>query len=278
MAKQKGKKMILRKNMIFRSFVNNRKIKNFIFVLFFTIFIGGYGFFFSSSYILRSQEGGKTYSTVGGTYKFADREFKLVEWSYSEEQHSMEIILDILNLAYDGVDTYQIGAINRDGEKLQVKKIIEEPTLLVVHILDVPKNFSDLSLRIATDTNKSDGQLRLYTNRNEVERTDNIEELSIDEYRLVEVKNSVKDYESENVQYQNQIQDYEQKKNNAADLIKNLQKSAEIQVADDLKKTQELIGQTKNDIQKFDEEIIRLKKAIEENKQKIELAQQKLQE
>lgn len=272
MAKKKSK------NVIIRSLVNNRKIKNFVFVVFFTVFVGGYGFFFSSSYILRSQEGGKTYSNIGETYKFADREFKLVEWTYSEKQHSMEIILDILNLAYDGVDTYQVGAVDRDGEKLKVKKVIEEPTFLVVHILDIPKNFSDLSLRIATNTNTNDGQLRLYTNRTEVERTDTIEELTIDRYRLVEVKNSVKGYQKENMQYQNQIEDYEQKILNANDLIKNLQKSAEIQVADDLKQTQELIKKTKEDIQKFNEEQERLKKEIDENNQMIKLAQQKLEE
>lgn len=255
---------------------NSSKIKNIVFFMFCVMFVGGYGFFLTSSFFMAGSNSHKVYSPLMDIYKLNDKEIQIVEWQYSQKQKLMEIILKINSQAYDSNNQYSVNARTKAGENLECEKIFEDPGLLVVHIKGVQKNFKELSFRVSnTQSNNSDGdELKLYTNSEMVKRVEKITDKNKNDYIRLQLQRNLQIYKEQIQQYQNQIKSTEQKIDDAQEFILTLEEKKKYQIDNDLDQTNNLINNTQLQIESYQNEIIKFNEAIEDNNNKIKKVEQ----
>ena len=246
-------------------------------VLFLVIYVGGYIFFFGTSFLLNSVKDGEMYTDTTKTYTFENREFKMVEWVYSENQKMMEIMIEVLNLSLDGVDKYNIGIVLKDGTTLKTEQVVATPTLLVIRAYNVPSDFTDISFRLKVDKPDSAKDLRFYNNNVAIERVNEISDKSIDEYYDLKRRQEISEYQNAIEQLTIQIQEIDEKIQNSFNLIDTLNNKKKEQVVQkDIQKTDELIKNAENGIITFENQKKVLENEIAENQQRIEAAQSKI--
>lgn len=251
-------------------------MKNIVFFMFCVIFVGGYGFFLTSSFFMTGSNSRKVYSPLIDIYKLNDKEIQIVEWQYSREQKLMEIILKVNSQTYDSNNQYSVNARTKAGESLECEKIFEDPGLLVVHIKEVPKDFKELSFRISnTQSENSEGdELKLYTNSEMVNSVEQITDKNKNDYIRLQLQRNLQIYKDQIRQYQSQIKSTEQKIDDAKVFISTLEEKKKYQIDNDLDQTNNLINNTQLQIESYQNEIIKFKESIEDNNNKIKKVEQ----
>lgn len=255
---------------IFKRMKKNRRLHNTLISLFLFIFLGGYLFFFTSNALLSSNQEADAYSDQEKTYYFLNREINIISWTYSMDQKLMEAVLEIKNLAFDGVDAYKTEAVERKKGNLQTKQAYQDASTLVVQIEDVPKNFTEVSLRIelqdkdAGSEEDSSDVLKLYNNFNRIEKVKEIKTGDKAHYAGIKLKKAIKKYEEESLECQEQMQALEEKIKNAKQFIADQQKERPYQIEGE-DNTEQLIQEAKSEIKQSQESMEDLKTKIEEN-------------
>lgn len=115
----------------------------------------------------------------------------------------MEIDLDVANKSYDGINKYKFSAMDLKENKLKCDVMIEEEDWIVLRISDIPKRWSDVSLRMEMPDGTGD-RLKLYTNVVDVERVTELKSMDKNGYKTqkfnIEISNMQKEVESDNKQ------------------------------------------------------------------------------
>ena len=213
-----------KKNALSRS--TNRFLYTFL-----IIFFGGYLFFFSSSFWLPSTYLGVDVSPIGETVTAGDRNVTIDSWTFSKEQKQMEVMIEIENNSIDGIDTYEWTAKTRDGN-LPVTIIAADSAFVVLHIAEVPRDWTEISLtmtlpRTAAKGAKDFEPVQIYVNDTMVANVKTIREGDLLGYKQ---------------------QAYESKIRSLTEQIRLLQKK---------------LGETKDSIRKADAKIAEIQRKME---------------
>lgn len=176
----------------------NKEAIRFFIIIFF--FVGGYAFFFSSTYWMPASADASYLTKIGATNLWEDREVTINRWQYSKKQRLMEIDLDVSNKSYDGINKYKFSAMDLKGNILKCEVIIEEDNWIVLRIEDIPKKWSDVSLRMEMPDGTGD-RLKLYTNIVDVERVAELKSMDRNGYMAqrfnIEISNMQNDVETD---------------------------------------------------------------------------------
>lgn len=160
------------------------------------VIISGYLLFFLVSRFLPSTRA-LLYTPVGEEMEFGQsRLYTISRWDYSPSQKIMEVELDIVNNAFDGHDTYNFQARQRAGQttQLDTEIIIEEPSFVVIQILGVADKFEEVSLLWSPQGIDNYGICKLYTNKDVVNRVENISVKTKEEYYLDRLKRNLESH------------------------------------------------------------------------------------
>ncbi|MCJ7967309.1 hypothetical protein MT487_09585 [Lachnospiraceae bacterium NSJ-171] len=179
----------------------NKEAIRFFIIIFF--FVGGYVFFFSSTVWMPASADASYLTNIGEENKWEDRYITINRWQYSENQHLMEVDLTVDNKSYDGINKYKYSAVDLMGNVLKCEAKIEEDNWIVLRISDIPKKWSDISLRLEMPDGKGNW-LKLYTNIVDVEKVAKFDNLDRNGYQAqkfnIEIKNMQKEIQKNNKQ------------------------------------------------------------------------------
>ncbi len=131
---------------------------------------------------------------LNSTLNYQSRNITLLRWDYSEEQHLMEVELEVQNLAYDGINDYEFSCLFRPETKVNITQIISEDDYIILQIEDVPINFNESSLRLTLPDSNADS-LKFYTNSIAVNRVSNLYQKSLTEYMTDRLYRDISMYE-----------------------------------------------------------------------------------
>lgn len=217
--------------------------------VFLSVFVVGYVFFLSSSFWFPTQDLVSA-SEVGKEYTWEDRRFTLLSWEYSETQRMMEVRIDVNNTSKNLTNEYAAEALERTKGRQETEFVINSEDFLVIRINNVDRRWAEISLRISISDESDSGSnyLKLYTNKNEISRTDNIPDKTVNEYYLEKIQGNIRIIQSEieeieDTIYENsgQIEAYQAR-------ITELEEEKEYQTESEIADTDTLIGQIRSDI------------------------------
>lgn len=262
-------------------FFVGRSFRNTFLALLGLLVLCGYAIFFSSTLWLPVQ-GTYSFTAPGSTLTFANhRALTLSRWDYSPAQNLMEVELEIDNPNFDGLDRYLCDSIVRtpSGERTAaVQTVVAQDDFFVLHILGIPKDFTELSLRIQVNDASTPGTAKLFSNKNDVRYVDNLTEKTKSEYLRDRVLALTDEYGA-------QIQKLEQENGALGEKIeaireKNTQLEADKKylTEQDLQKTQERIASNEAQLQAAQKQIVENESEISEFRLKIQKAEEKAQD
>ncbi len=216
----------------------NERIKrgqNKLLIGFAIVFFLGYLFFFTSNlWMPRSYEDVRI-TPIGSIVEGNDRKLTLLSWSYCEEQHQMEVIIDISNASVDGIDSFKWSALDRNEGMCEVETIVDSSNFVVLHLNRVPIRWTEISLRMDADSGAAAQQtvnfqtIRLYTSKRAIQTVSSIEQKSEKEYRVLACDLKIKNCEEEIAGLYEEIQELDQTMKNAEDRIAELEESLSYQ-------------------------------------------------
>jgi len=146
------------------------------------VFIVGYIFFFTSKFWINDGGGRVKPTKLFSAISVGDKDITVFRWNYSKKQKLMEIEIEIDNKSPQiKTDAYRFSAYEVQNGLLKTKNIYETDKYLVVHVLNVPENWSEMSVRMF-ENDKSDALTKLYANKDSVGVVESIDTLSEREY------------------------------------------------------------------------------------------------
>ena len=160
---------------------------------------------YSTSQYFMSKPGSKIEAPFG-------RHFNVISWVYSKSQKMIELQLEVDLDVVNGKNTYNYVCIDRKLKSYSVKKIIETDTYIVLHIENVPDNWTELSLQIYQDN--KDKAAKIYANSRDIATTDKIVVKTLEEYYIARIDILI-------ANYNNDIENYNRKIEAEYDNIKN---------------------------------------------------------
>lgn len=246
-----------------------KRSNNFVFYVFIAVFICGYAIFLSSKLWMPGGKDLITPTEIGSENSFNERTVKLIRWDYSVEQNICEVELDISDHKFDGVDTYQYIAYERNNGNLEIKKVIDTPNYVVLHI-SMPKKWKEVSLRMMMPDGSIDSDiLKIYGTINSVTYVDDIEEMSELDYQIRRLTDNIVFYEREIDQMEEEIVEETQKINLMNENMEQMEAKKQFQTEQEANETDDLIRSTESEKTSISENIESLNEDIEEYKQRI---------
>lgn len=153
------------------------KNKNKYLICFFLIFVIGYSLFFTSKIWMPTKKGNMD-THIGEIIEKNGHEVSILSWEYLEKNNEMEIYLYKNNKTADGIENFKYTAVDKNKGDIKSKTVYEDNELAVIHLINVPKRWKNISLRIDIKNN---------INKN----TDNFETIKL--YKLKENVKKVSD-------------------------------------------------------------------------------------
>lgn len=256
--------------------INSKKFKNSVLIIFLVIFVGGYAAFFTSPLYMPTDTSEYRVTELN-TFNELDSEhkFSIARWQYSEEQHRMEVELDIENTAYDGMTDYRVQVRTDPSSRPTVNKIINESTLLILQIDNVQDNFKIISLQIALPDD-NENILRLYTNPEAVERVDTLDILTRTEYQINRLERNITTYNEEIDDLKNEIATKQNKIANIEAQNQELNESRQFRTETEIRDIDNQIQTNKTLIETEKKAIEELNAQILENENRIKLTQEQI--
>ncbi|QNM08300.1 coiled-coil domain-containing protein [Wansuia hejianensis] len=248
-------------------------------VVFLVLFLCGYGFFFSSNLWMPVSGNANKLTKFNQPMEFNNRTVTLLRWDYSETEHKMEVELEVENPTFDGINTYEYCAIDASNSKLNVVPILQDPDYVVLQLENVPKRWSEVSLRMGLPEESEDATntviLRMYTNVRDVQRVNSLEPKSRNDYLIQRMDLQIAYYEEEIQALEQTIHEQEEYQKNAQEEIKRLTDNKKFQTEEEIEETDRLI-QTAEQKQEASEELVQQNKdEIKEYQKKIEKTNEK---
>ena len=242
---------------------NNRHIKNTVTSIFLIVVLAGYFLFFTSKSFLPYKQN-LMETDIGKILQLEiGKNITLIRWDYSPDQHVMEIELLTENTTFDGADEYLYAAVDRQNQNLTANIIVADANMQVIHIENVPDNFSEISLRIKGTGDKDTNILRIYTNKDDVNIVDEIRPRTKPEYVIMRLENEI-------VLMEQRIESIENDNSELRDRIQNIEEANRNHELDKRYQTAEEIAQTNIRIRNNETEIGRLLTQIDANSKSID--------
>lgn len=237
-----------------------------------SFFIVGYGFFFSTKFWYQDTKDVVVATKLNTIKSWEKREVQLINWQYSNQQNMMEVQLFITNKSYDGIDTYDITALEKSKGYLDVEVLVEEDGFYVVRIKNIPRRWSEISLRIGIPDSE-DAPCKFYTNKFDVATVDTIPELTYNEYMVARLDSLIESYRDEIKSLEKDIKEQEEIITNCNADIEKYKKDEEFQTAMEVEETERVISDAQNTISTANTQIESDKASIAEYQERIDLTE-----
>lgn len=254
---------------------------NLFYVILILVIGGGYLFFFNSKELFTQNKVTiqATSYNEGNAYK--NRDFTLIRWDYSESDKICEIELDILNNNFDGENTYEAVAYVRSKgveQELQVEKVIEENTLLILQIKDIPDQYAELCLKVSLPGEEEEEPLKLYATRDSVEPISDLSKRTREEYQMNRLKLQIRLYEEDIVLCKDEIHTSNENIKACKEQIKELKAEMKYQPDRQKEDTQKVIDAAYTEISRLESEIEKMNTEIKEVNKSIKQIKTKLED
>lgn len=199
-----------------------------------------------------------------------DREVTLLSWEYSKYQKEMELLLTIKNQSFDGINEYDVTAVERNKGALDTSIFLQEKDLYVVRISNVPEGWSQVSFRLCMD---GADPLKLYTNKNAVTMTDDIQDLTYYGYMTERQEVLIAGYEDKISEWNTAIAEEQKTIDNCNADINEWTAAEEYQTDYEKAETEQLIAKAKSQISMSETNIKNYQDNIAEYEERIKNAQ-----
>lgn len=259
----------------------NRSTNRFLYT-FLIVFVGGYLIFFTSTLWLPNTYIGVDVTPIGETVTAGDRNVTVDAWSFSREQKLMEVMIEIENNSIDGIDEYVWTAKTKDG-RLPVKIIAADPGFAVLHIADVPKDWTEASLRMTLP--KSAGRaarefepVQIYVNDKIVTTVTKITEKDLIAYKRQAYQSKIRSFTEQIQRLQRQTKATNRSIREADAKIAEIQEKMEYQTEREKEESNDLIDELLAKKENLTREKEEQEKEIKELQEKIILQEQILEQ
>jgi hypothetical protein len=235
---------------------------SFYFVLLFII-IAGYMFFLNSKTIFQKNEVTISATNINAELTYQRRTIKLIRWDYASSEHTCEIELDIRNMSFDGNDEYIFRAYSRTNsveKELPVEIILNDSTIAVVQIRDIPEKFAELCLHVGIKGQENSSVLKVYATRDSVTRVAELPVRTKQEYQLNRISLQVEEYLQKIKENEELISGYKSRIEAAEDQIKEFTDQLKYQTEKMQEETQSNISQAYAEIDQWNTKIESLEK------------------
>lgn len=239
------------------------------------LFIGSYLFFFSSPMWYDDVSDFKPATKMNTSKSWSNRDVQLLNWDYDKSQRKMEIKLLITNKSYDGIENYKITALDKSKGFITTEEIVNKDGFYVIHLKDVPKKWSQISLRINLP-NDDTTTCKFYTNKVSVSEVDSIKDLTYNQYMIIRLESYISNYEDEIRNLENDITEQTAIINNCKEDIKKYKENETFQTELEKKETQRLISDAQGKINTSKTAIESDNNNIKEYKERIELTKKQM--
>lgn len=257
----------------FRLFLSQKKVKSTLFTVYLsTVIIGYFIFFLSPLYMPTDFQKYKTTLFNEEMELNPQRKFTLLRWDYSEDQHLMELEMDVDNSDFTSDETLKFSAKTKPSEKVNIKSIVNEDSYLVFQISNIPEDFEQVAFWISLS--KSGKLLRLYSNINDIHKVDHIETLTKDEYLYNRLSRNVQTYQKNIKQYQDEIADKKILIEKATTKNAELETNKEYMTNTEIEEVNQKILDNESLISDTEKEIETLNNKISEEQNKIAMTQE----
>lgn len=209
----------------------------------------------------------------------SERSITLTRWDYSESQKKMQIQFQIENKSYDGKDTYEWAAVDRNKGELKTKAVYQDRKILVVEIDEVPKNWSIISLRMGMEGQDPNQKFlfKVYGNETNIRRIPLIDQTDKNDYYIYDLENEIALNRKE-IKKQEKVVDEQGKK------LKELQMAIDAKTSDlkymtekEVEDATEEIAALENTVESYESNILDAKNMKEEYEQRIVKLQEKIE-
>lgn len=242
--------------------------KSLYLVISFLVIVFGYvGIFFVSC---SSSRKGKLCTTIGEQIDYNDHYFTLESWIYSKEQKLMEVCLQVENMSFDGKDTYFTDVKDRTNKKLETEVIVNTRDFLVIRIHNVTNKFNEISLRIYYDDVTKENPLKIYTNQQDVECVEQIQDKTVEMYYVERNERKILAYEMDIESYRTEIGELESKIYNAQISIIDLESQDSYKTDSEIAEIRQKTTNIQIEISSYEKQISTLESKIAEIESRIE--------
>lgn len=208
---------------------------------------------------------------IGSVVSQNNREVTLISWSYCRDERKMEVLLGISNTAYDGNDTYEWSAEDKDAGSLKVTPIIEERNFVVLQLTDLPSRITVISLRMDQSKIQDFETIRLYAapDRNMKSVTD-IKVKSKEEYQIQQIQSEIELANETISDLEEEIRKNKSTIRNLNTAIKDAESDLQYQTSSEMESTNQKISTLRSQKKNANEAIDTAKNKIQELNEKIE--------
>lgn len=241
------------------------------------IIVLGYLFFFSSKWWMPIGSDVSYYTELGEPQEWNSRKITLIRWDYCEEEKSMEIELDIQNNSFDGINTYVCSATDINEGYIDIEKVVEEPDWIIIKLSDIPKRWSEISLRLGMNAD-DDEPCKVYTNIVKVNYVDTLGQDSITGYRIQRFNIEIANYQKQISEKEEQIKEIQKSNDRINQEITRLEENKKYQTDEQKAETDEIISNARSQINTNNESKQEQEVKITELQQRIGKIQEQIRE
>ncbi|MFV0527187.1 MAG: hypothetical protein ACK5MN_00470 [Lachnospiraceae bacterium] len=254
--------------------VSMRAHRNFNIILFLTVLVIGFTFFFTSRVWMPEAKDYVTATPYYNILPYSGYEVTLLSWETDDKSERMEVILELKNREIlDG--TWTAEAVTRKNRDLKTDIVYKESKFLVIHIEQI-QAVEEISLRLFG--NDSEQPLKVYGNVDSWGHTGSIPEQRKDnEYQLLRIDALIKAEEAGIAAKEAKIEEAEQYNEKIRKKIKELQTEEHL-TAEEREENAQSIQDAEGQIKINKEEIKSSQTDIESLEQKIEAIKQQREE
>lgn len=207
------------------------------------------------------------------------RELTLIRWEYSETQKLMQVQMQIKNSALDGVKEYVWSAKDRYKGIYEVEAVYQDYDIIVVNLINVPKDWTVISLRMGMPENDPNYHsiLKILGNYSNIQKVDNIENLDKNGYYKLDAEHSIAvsekivlKLEKDKENLRGKIEEINRERNDQIEKMEYLTEKEK-------EKAKVEIGTLENTIVTYQNQISELEAEQEEQREKIEKQREKIE-
>lgn len=207
----------------------------------------------------------------------SNRSVTINAWTYSSAQRTMEVQLGFTNNNYDGDNIYSFSALANglNITNLAVDVVVHSDDLYVIHIKNIPSNYSQVRLSVSLSSNPAIST-NLYSNKRDITPVSHIEQKSEKEYRIESLERKISNYENTIAELNETIEASTTRIENMRIEIAELESSKQYQTAAQISKTDSTILQKENEISSEQGNIEAAHAEISEYTARIELVNREI--
>lgn len=208
---------------------------------------------------------------IGSVVSQNNREVTLISWSYCRDERKMEVLLGISNTAYDGNDTYEWSAEDKDAGSLKVTPIIEERNFVVLQLTDLPSRITVISLRMDQSKIQDFETIRLYAAPDQnMKSVADIKVKSKEEYQIQQIQSEIELANETISDLEEEIRKNKSTIRNLNTAINDAESDLQYQTSSEMESTNQKISTLRSQKKNANEAIDTAKNKIQELNEKIE--------